>query len=161
MSKSWFFTDYIFVRKLPFYVKILLFYTHKFSWKKRASCSSFRPFDKPIYRRQAVFYSMVRTLLNCSFRALLKLYVIRYPASHVHVHVPGRVPFIVGLLNSFVNSLKALKIYVLFFSFIISSCFPCHSIFQDLLIVECEEGTGSNFICYAYRPKSHTAVTAY
>ena len=58
----------------------------------------------------------------------------------------SHVPFIVGLLNSLVNSLNALKIYVLFIIFIISSCFPCHSIFQDLLIVECEEGTGNNTI---------------
>ena len=54
-----------------------------------------------------------------------------------------------GLLNSLVNSLTALKIYVLFIFYIISSCFLCHSIFQDLLIVGCEEETGSNFICYA------------
>ena len=77
---------YIFVRELPFYVKPC-FFTHINFREKRVSCSSFRPFDKPIYRRQAVFYNMVRTLLNCSFRALLKLYVIRYPASHVHVPV--------------------------------------------------------------------------
>ena len=51
-----------------------------------------------------------------------------------------------GLLNSLVNSLTALKIYVLFIVFIISSCFLCHSIFQDLLIVGWEEGKGSNFI---------------
>ena len=50
---------------------------------------------------------------------------------------------IVGRLNSLVNSLTALKIYVLF---ILSSCFLCHSIFQDLLIVGCEEGTGSNYL---------------
>ena len=137
-----------FVRKLHFYVKILLFYTHKFSWKKSFMVSSFRPFDKPIYRRQAVFFSMVRTLLNCSFRGLLKLYVITFTFPCL---------LIVGLLNSLVNSLKAFKNYVLF---IISSCFLCHSIFQDLLIVGCEEGTGSNFICYAYRPRSRTAVTA-
>ena len=57
-----------------------------------------------------------------------------------------------GHLNSLVNSLTALKIfYVLFILFIISSCFLFHLIFQDLLIVGCEEGTGSNFICYAYR----------
>ena len=65
-----------------------------------------------------------------------------------------------NFINSLVNSLKALKIYDLFIIFIICSCFFCHSIFQDLLIVGCEEGTGSNFICYAYRPKSRTAVTA-
>ena len=41
----------------------------------------------PFHRRQAVFYSMVRTLLNCSFLVLLKPYVIRYSASHVHVPV--------------------------------------------------------------------------
>ena len=70
------------------------------------------------------------------------------------------VLFIVGLLNSLVNPLKALKSYVLFIIFIVSSCFLCHSIFQDLLIVGCEEGTSSNFICYAYRPRSRTAVTA-
>ena len=34
--------------------------------KKRASCSSFRSFDKPIYQRQVVFYNMVQALLNCS-----------------------------------------------------------------------------------------------
>ena len=36
----------------------------------------FRPFEKPVCRRKAVFYNMVRILLNCSFRALLRLYVI-------------------------------------------------------------------------------------
>ena len=61
--KICFFTKDIFVRKLPFYVKILLF-THINFREKRASCSSFRPFNKPIYRRQAIFYSMVRTVVE-------------------------------------------------------------------------------------------------
>ena len=123
--------------------------------EKRASCSSFRPFDKPIYRRQAISYSMVWTLLNCSFRALLKPYVIRYPAV-----VTFTCSLYCGAFKFPCYSLTALKLYVLFILFIISSRFLCRSIFQDLLTVGCEEGTGSNFICYAYRPKSRTTVTA-
>ena len=77
---------------------------------------------------------------------------IRYPASHVHV--PVSIPFIVGLLNSLVDALKALKIYVLL---IISSRFLCHSVIQDLLIVGCEEETGSNFNSFVMLiGRSHT-----
>ena len=112
--KRLFFTNWTVVKILFFLCKSLPFYKNNFVKKlvfckiyfcekaaflwnpaflhinfreKRASCSSFRPFDKLFYRRQAVFYNMVRTLLNCSFLALLKLYVIRFPASHVHVPV--------------------------------------------------------------------------
>ena len=95
----------------------------------------FRPFNKPIYRRKAVFYYMVRILLNCSFHALLKLYVIRRLAGHVKFTLPCplyRKHFILGLLNSLVNLLKALKIYVLFIIFIITSCIHWHSIFRLL-----------------------------
>ena len=130
------------------------FFTHISFREKKSFMLFLQTIEKPICRRQGVFCSMVRTLLNCSFRALLKLYVCKISGQS---RSRSRVPFIVGLLNSLVNSLKALKIYVLF---IISSRFLCHSIIQDLLIVGCEEGTGSNFICYAYRPKSRTAVTA-
>ena len=94
----------------------------------------FRPFNF-IYQRKAVFYDMVRILLNCSFCALLKLYVISVnltwparclPCPHYRNH------FILGLLNSLVNLLKALKVYVLFIIFIITSCFLWHLIFRLL-----------------------------
>ena len=41
MSKSRFFTKHIFVRKLPFYVKILLFYRYKCR-ENGASCFTFK-----------------------------------------------------------------------------------------------------------------------
>ena len=76
-KKAVFFTKYIFVRKLPFYVKILLFYTYKFSWKK-------------------------------------KLHTL--PLDH--------------LTNPFIE--------------------------DRLFSVTCKEGTGNNFICYAYWPAEVT-----
>ena len=83
--------------------------------------------------RQAVFYNMVRTLLNCSFRALLKLYVIGHLAGHVqsfpcpHYHAHYRKHFIAGLFtvlfisNACSNFLQELKRSILLHCYFCSS----------------------------------------
>ena len=73
---------------------------------------------------KAVFYNMVWILLNCSFHTLLKLSDTHVPVSTLQEAI------ILGLLNSIVNSLKALKVYV-FFN-VIRSCFLWRSVFQLL-----------------------------
>ena len=73
----------------------------------------------------------------------IRLVTVTFPCPHYRKH------FIVGLLNSLVNSLKALKIYVIFYYFYYYFLFPLAFNFP-----------GPIFICYAYRPKSHTTVTA-
>ena len=76
LCKKLFFATYIFVKMLPFYVKIQLFYTNfceKRSFVPFLSCPLTNPFIE-----KTVFYNMVRILLKCSFRGLLKLYVIRH-----------------------------------------------------------------------------------
>ena len=148
------------MRKLPFYVKILLFYTYKFPWKKKSFLLFLSDHLTNPFIEDSLFsitwFELYWTVVSVHFSNYLLLDIRQVmftsPCPHYRKH------FIAELLNSLVNSLKAWKIYVLF----ITSCFLWHSIFQlqDLLVDVCEEGTGSNFICYVYWLKSLMAVTA-
>ena len=59
-----------------------------------------------------------------------------------------------------VTSRQKFTYFLFFLLFLLVSCFFVIQFSRTFLIVGCEEGTGSNFICYAYRPKSRKAVTA-
>ena len=126
-----------------FYVKILLFYkfhalpldhwTNPFIEDRLFSITRFELYSTVVFVRFSNY-----TLLD------IRLVTFTFPCPHYRKH------FIVGLLNSLVNLLKALKIYVLFYYFYYYFLFPLAFNFP-----------GPIFICYAYRPKSHTAATAY
>ena len=167
-KKTAFLQKYVFVKKRLFCVKKLLFYKiyfckkaaflcknpaflHiKFSWNKELHALLLDHLTNPFIEDRLfsiTWFELYWTIVLVRFSNYtlldIRLVTFMFPCPHYRKH------FIVGLLNSLVNSLKALQIYLFFNYFYCYFLFPLAFNFP-----------GTNFICYAYWLKSHTPVIA-